>query len=374
MGFSFRRDQLPETSPPTLPLLENFVHGGIRLGANILVEYEAHSPWYETSLSLARDSLKRRIKTEYHTFQHLPDEVREDLGRLGLRVRELEEAGILRVVDSYTITTGIPLPEKGEGGWEPFQSNSTELSVWSKVCVNQMKQGFHQSEKNWLHIDDNTSVLLQYNSEKEFIDFWRITFIPWARARGLTMIHSLVTGAADEAFYRKFEAICDGILDFKSEERAGEIRHFARVRMMRSRRFDSHWKAISISEDGGVRISEPATVEGFKFKVSRSSKVFDYLVSAFVDDHMVRKMQTEKSGWRSLVELSNDTRIPRSVIYGRTGGLGAPVDELVRRGLAEVRIFTGERGRGGKIMRVRVAHEREPVREYITETIKSIST
>ena len=37
------------------------------------------------------------------------------------------------------------------------------------------------------------------------------------------MFHSLVAGVYSEAFYRQFEALCDGIIDFKSQEQAGQM-------------------------------------------------------------------------------------------------------------------------------------------------------
>lgn len=46
-----------------------------------------------------------------------------------------------------------------------------------------------------MHIDDNTSVVVQYNDEKAFIDFWRTKMIPEARKSEFACLHSVVTGA-----------------------------------------------------------------------------------------------------------------------------------------------------------------------------------
>jgi hypothetical protein len=76
-----------------------------------------------------------------------------------------------------------------------------------------------------LHIDDNTSVLAQYNDEKLLIDSWRTRFFPLARSRELIFVHSMVTGIYCEALHKQFELLCDGIIDFKSEESGGRVNH-----------------------------------------------------------------------------------------------------------------------------------------------------
>lgn len=109
----------------------------------------------------------------------------------------------------------------------------------------------------------------------------------------------------------------------------------------------------------------------FKFKAEKTGVLFDHLVSAFVKDYMARKFQPEKSGWRTLVEIARETRTPTSTIYGKKGGIGPILAELVQRGIVETRIFSGERGRGGEVMRLRIAYEREPIREYVNQKIRT---
>lgn len=116
-------------------------------------------------------------------------------------------------------------------------------------------QEIPEAEKKRLHIDDNTSVLLQYNSEKEMIDLWRTRFIALSRARGDVMFHSLVGGVYSEAFYKQFESLCDGIIDFRSHEQGGQIEHEVRVRAMRGRTFDSRWRRLRLLTDGEVALA-----------------------------------------------------------------------------------------------------------------------
>jgi TolB-like protein/Tfp pilus assembly protein PilF len=101
---------------------------------------------------------------------------------------------------------------------------------------------------------------------------------------------------------------------------------------------------------------------------------FEQLADAFIDDYMKRKHSIWDSGWRSLVKLAKGMKVSSSLMYGRQGGISPELAELTNRGLVESRVFTGERGRGGEVIRLRIAYEREPVKEIITDRIKSNST
>ncbi len=110
-------------------------------------------------------------------------------------------------------------------------------------------------------------------------------------------------------------------------------------------------------------------VPTFKFKTETSSKVFQCLVEEFVKDYMRRKIYLEKAGWRSRTQIASRARVSRSSLYGRRGELGSALRELVHRGVVERRIFPGERGRGGKIVKVRIDYDREPVKKHVDERV-----
>ena len=103
----------------------------------------------------------------------------------------------------------------------------------------------------------------------------------------------------------------------------------------------------------------------FEFKTEGARRAFDYLVKSYVEDYMKRRFPLEKSGWRTLMEIIKHGKVSRSSVYASGGGRGASVSELERRGLVEARIFLGERGRGGKIVKMRICYEKEPVKRYI---------
>ncbi len=237
-----------------LPFLNTIVPGGCPFGANYLVEFEPHSLWYETMLTWADEALTERVKTDLHTFSHIPGEMREALSKLGTDVPVLEEKDILRIIDSFTITTGIESPERNLKTFERYQSKSIHLAEWAEAAMHEITEGVPENERRRLHLDDNLSVLAQYNEEKAFVDYWRTRFVPWSRSLHLTVVHSLSTGVHSSAFYNQFETLCDGIFDFQSREGKNGIEHYFRVRTVRGRPHDSSWKRLHLERNGRIII------------------------------------------------------------------------------------------------------------------------
>lgn len=102
----------------------------------------------------------------------------------------------------------------------------------------------------------------------------------------------------------------------------------------------------------------------FEFATDTAQKTFDYLISAFVQDYMRRSLALEKAGWRTLMEIIKGAKIPVRSVYGE-GRRGLALAELERRGLVEARIFPGERGRGGRILKARILYDKEPIKRHI---------
>ena len=61
--------------------------------------------------------------------------------------------------------------------------------------------------------------------------------------------------------------------------------------------------------------------------------------------------------------------MPKSSVYSAHGGMGSAVSELEKRGLIEVRVFPGERGRGGRILKMRPAYEKETIKRYVDRLV-----
>ncbi len=236
----------------SLPILKDLIPEGVEYGSNLLVEFEPRSIWFEASLTLASHALRNRVKTEYHTFQRAPKEIRKVLGRMGVDVEAAQKGGNFAIIDSHTIQTGIGTPETLEN----VIAQSVKLADWSIGFIKQLKAGIKPEDLKWLHIDDNTSILLEYNQEKDFIDLWRTRVIPYIKDCESVLVYSVVTGVASDAFQRKLESLCDGIIDFKTEEKEGRVEQIVRVGSLRGRNVDSRWRRLKCLENGEVMIAE----------------------------------------------------------------------------------------------------------------------
>jgi hypothetical protein len=113
----------------------------------------------------------------------------------------------------------------------------------------------------------------------------------------------------------------------------------------------------------------PVKEEVVGFKSVKSKALFDSLVKSFTEDYMMKRRYLEQAGWRTIGELSAATRIPHATLYGKHGGYGPLLGELLSRGLVEARVFSGQRGRGGEVLRVRVAYDKEPIKRYVDSVV-----
>jgi tetratricopeptide (TPR) repeat protein len=130
-----------------------------------------------------------------------------------------------------------------------------------------------------------------------------------------------------------------------------------------------HETAIELDSLPSISPALPGAEKTVEFKSQKAKLLFDGLVKSFTDDYMVKRRYFEQAGWRTFSELSTVTKIPRASLYGERGNYGAVMKELLARGLVEMRVFTGERGRGGEVTRARIAYDKEPVKRYVDAVI-----
>ena len=96
----------------------------------------------------------------------------------------------------------------------------------------------------------------------------------------------------------------------------------------------------------------------FEFSSEAAEKAFKYLVAALREDQMKLKLSEEKRGWRTLTEISRNAHISAYSMYGRHGRGGEATRQLRLLDAIESRLFLGERGRAGKVLKMRIRYEK----------------
>ena len=103
----------------------------------------------------------------------------------------------------------------------------------------------------------------------------------------------------------------------------------------------------------------------FAFNFKSAEKAYNFLLDAFEEDIVRAKLSQQDSGWRTLMEIVRNSQVSKHSMYGRSGRGGAAKQELSNSGLIETRFFIGERGRGGRILKIRVCCENNFVKKAL---------
>jgi KaiC/GvpD/RAD55 family RecA-like ATPase len=255
-----------------VPIFSDLAPGGFRYGANYLVEFDPSSLWHETSLTIVAKALKADVRTHYHTFMHIPREIREGLQKLGVDVGKVESEDRFRLIDSYSGLTALPIqPEPGRvmaGRPRVFLNDPSYLEKYTANIASLFTEGTPESDKKWLHIDDNTSIYNRYFKEQDVLDIFQTRVFQESRILDLSVFHSVVAGVWSESYYRQFEAQCDGVIDFKVEEDEGQLENYVRVRSIRGKTCDSRWRHLRLEGNGEVVLDKAG--EGKKKEIGIS--------------------------------------------------------------------------------------------------------
>ena len=106
-----------------------------------------------------------------------------------------------------------------------------------------------------------------------------------------------------------------------------------------------------------------------EFRSEAAQKAFVFLVNAFVEDYFHKRLLKERSGWRTLMDIVKETPVSHYSMYGSGKHHGYAATELERLGVVEFRIFLGERGRGGRVLKLRVEVEKDNIKNYVDQYI-----
>jgi len=166
----------------------------------------------------------------------------------------METDYIFRILDSYTVQTGLGAPDMPMHKTpQQAMAESVKLSNWSIADAQTMKAPM-ENDMRWLHMDDNVSALGSYNDEKTILNYWRTRIIPAARRLETAFVNALLVKVHSDAFYSQFESLCDGIFDFRSREDGTRLLQEARVRVIRGKPCDTRWRQLELKDNGEVKI------------------------------------------------------------------------------------------------------------------------
>jgi tetratricopeptide (TPR) repeat protein len=167
----------------------------------------------------------------------------------------------------------------------------------------------------------------------------------------------------------------DGSLDLKGRK----IEHMKiesvkiRAQVIQSGTITLNPRVVFVDDIGRFNASKPKAVRltvnpraSFEFKVKSAEDVLAFLASSYFEDNE-RKMPLDRCGWRSPVDVMKNGKVPRSSLYKVGGGKGIAIAELERRGLIEARVFSGERGRGGNVLKLRICCDKEDIKRYVRQ-------
>jgi len=233
---------------PHLPIIEDLTTQPIPSGTNILVEFEPTSQWYNASITIAAGWLRTGGSISYNTYSQPPENVRNQLRRLGLKVEELETSEQLRIIDWYTASLGQKSSEK-------IATNSLKIADLSIDFAKTQLTGPPIPER--IRISDNVSELARFNDEKSWVEFALTRGLPMARVRKSTAISGRMAGIHSDWAIRQIEGAMDCIVDFKLEEGSkGETIDITRIRSARNVPFVKGWHRLKIAKNFEVTLEK----------------------------------------------------------------------------------------------------------------------
>jgi len=306
-----------------------------------------------------------------------------EMGDFCLYVSRLSSNEILQDEKAY----GLPSAPKSivwisrKGG--EAKSNLQDLADLINLITHYLSE--NSFRKMRIVFDCLSSILMVNPSEVayKFVD----QLIGEVKRYDATLVATLEQGMHPEQTQIAMEQLFDGFVEFSYHKTGLRIIPLFRIGKMRGMTPDQtfyeflishkgvHFEPIATnsirnipeSKKGGEEFHESDSNGNFSDKDARI--VFDYLVKSFVNDYQNSRLAIEQSGWRTRVSIADLTGVNRDSLYGQGGKFGSILKELLSSGLVETRFFPGQRGRGGEVIKVRVAYEKEHVKRIVERTV-----
>jgi KaiC/GvpD/RAD55 family RecA-like ATPase len=260
-----------------------------------------------------------------------------------------------------------------EGGQLPVDLNNLDRMYDSLKEVLRK----HHDRRTRIVLDIVSPLLALYPANTAYSFFSRL--LAEMKRYDVTLVATIELGMHAEEVIVSMESLFDGYLEMQHFGvgfnivplfRIGKMRGlppstgyyrfgFAN-KMMWIERAEASQSAVHTDALNAEDPKQVAFIEGSDLKI-----VFNYLIESFLTDFNTDRLSQETSGWRSRGSIIEATKVGKASLYGERGQYGPLLRELLSRGLVVTRFFPGERGRGGEIVKLRIAYEKPYIQSIV---------
>jgi tetratricopeptide (TPR) repeat protein len=107
-----------------------------------------------------------------------------------------------------------------------------------------------------------------------------------------------------------------------------------------------------------------------RFQNKEGALVYETLVTEFMQDLLFNKLEVDKCGWRSLSRLRRELKLSKNMVYGKGRRTSTPLlNDLLSSGSVESKLFAGERGRGGEVLKIRIVFGKSALSRFSAKEI-----
>ena len=207
--------------------------------------FEASTDWPALALTITAGMLKQGYVVNFVAISASPAQVRRGLEGPLPNLTELEEGKKLILYDWHTWMTG----KKSD---EPFSVDS--LSV-AKLSTDGPVLYRDHSPLYDLAIVDNVSVMLKYNDERPFMQ-WFDRLIAKVRPMKGIRLYAFVKGFHSESFYSNIEMLADGVVELTLRDRNDKLQNAIRIKSFKGLAHETKWRTLKVDSMGQISFAD----------------------------------------------------------------------------------------------------------------------
>jgi KaiC/GvpD/RAD55 family RecA-like ATPase len=255
------RENLTSIERFNIPLLGSLIPGGLKPATILAVEFDPESQWFSMATTMTAKYILSNSYVGYLAMARPREDVIRDLSALGVDVSAAFKSGRLKIEDWYSATLsggGIGTASGQEGEYETIEGGGRVASLRvADLSVEWLKQSQKLPQDvvgSWppgnLDVVESCSEQLRFNEEKPYAEWMANRVNPSERRNRSITLQGFVRGLHSEWFYKRMEAITDGVIDVSVREHEGESKSFLRLRSLRGQPYDGRWHKIDIQPNG----------------------------------------------------------------------------------------------------------------------------